>query len=595
MNVTAAAGTRSRPLAERIDAAQVLLLASAAAAVALWAVSLRSIDVMAMTDLGLASVIGPLTIAGLLLIAVTFVLTVTLRPHASWLLLLQVVALIVMLYALTAIVEPAPRFSVSWRHTGIIEVMTRTGQIDPQIDAYFSWPGFFALGAFITQAAGLSSAIDLTPWAPLTFNLMYLPAVLLLLRSGTTDRRVLWTGTFLFFAGNWIGQDYFSPQGLAYFLYLLTIGLLLTMFRATPGTGRIASWFRPTDEPAGPALTPFQRAALMSIILLLFATTVYSHQLTPFAIIGIVIVLVLVRRISATGLPIVMLVLLGTWLSYMAVTYLGGHLNELISRIGNVDTTVAANLTDRFRGSPLHLAVLAVRSVTTVAIFSLAAVGAVDRFIRGRRDLTWPLMAVAPFGLLLLQSYGGEMLLRVYLFSLPFVAYLAAHALVGIGRSSRVRHAVPVAGAVVLLLGAFMISRYGNERMDMTTPAEVQGMQELYRIAPSGALLVAVSDNTFWKFTDYELYHYAIVNSAAKAGDIPAIVSRMLQTPGRPAYLVVSRTQIAALELQNGMTATDVTRLMAGIHGDPALRQVYANADVEIFTTTATAAAGASS
>jgi hypothetical protein len=595
VNVTAAAGTRSRPLAERVDAAQVLLLAGAAVAVTLWALSLRSVDVMAMNDLGLASVIGPLTVAGLLLLAITFALSVTLRPDASWLLLLQVVALIVMLFAITAIVEPAPRFSVSWRHTGIIEVLTRTGQIDPQIDAYFSWPGFFALGAFLAQAAGLSSAIDLTPWAPLAFNLMYLPAVLLLLRSATADRRILWTGTFLFFAANWIGQDYFSPQGLAYFLYLLTIGLLLTMFRAAPGTGRIASWFRPTDEPAGARLTPFQRAALMSIILLLFATTVYSHQLTPFAIIGIVIVLVFARRINAIGLPVVMLVLLGTWLSYMAVTYLGGHLNELISRIGNVDTTVASNLTDRFRGSQLHLAVLAVRSVTTVAIFSLAAVGAVDRFIRGRRDLTWPLMALAPFGLLLLQSYGGEMLLRVYLFSLPFVAFLAAHALVGIGRSERLRHAAPVAVAIALLLGAFMISRYGNERMDMTTPAEVQGMEALYQIAPRQALLVAVSDNAFWKFTDYELYHYAIVNTAARTGDIPSIVDRMLQTPGRPAYLVVSRSQIAALELQNGMTATDVDRLMAGLRGDPALRQVYANADVEIFTTTAVAASGASS
>jgi hypothetical protein len=587
MSVSAATGVRSQPLSERLDTVQLAMLAGAVAAVALWAVSLRSVDVARMNDLGLVSVLTPMTGIALLLLSISFAMGLTLRPHATAVLVVQVVALIVMLFAVTAIVEPAARFSVSWRHAGIIEVLTRTGQIDPEIDAYFSWPGFFALGAFLTQAAGLASAIDLTPWAPLAFNLMYMPAVLLILRAGTSNPRVIWAGTWIFFVGNWIGQDYFSPQGLAYFLYLLIVGLLLTLFRAAPQQGRIASWFRPTDEPDGPRLRPFQRAALMSIVLLLFATTVYSHQLTPFAVIGIVIVLVFARRISAIGLPVVMLVLLGTWLSYMAVTYLGGHINQLISRIGNVDTTVAANLTDRFKGSPLHLAVLTVRSLTTIAIFSLAGVGAVDRFIRGRRDLTWPLLAAAPFGLLLLQDYGGEMLLRVYLFSLPFAAFLAAHAIVGIGRAERVRHAVPVAAAIVLLLAGFMISRYGNERMDMTTTAEVQGMQQLYQIAPQGALLVAVSDNAFWKFTGYELYHYAIVNAAARIGDVPAIVDRMRQVPDRPSFLVVSRSQLAALELQSGLTSLDIDRLLAGIRGDPALRQVFANADVQIYETSA--------
>ena len=585
VSTLAAAEARARTLSERADATQALLGGGALVAIVLWAVSLRPVDVAGMSDLGLVSVLTPLTGAAFLLLTVTFVLAVTLRPHATWLLLLQVVVLVVMLFAITAIVEAEPRFSVSWRHAGIIEVLTRTGQIDPGIDAYFSWPGFFALGGLFTGAAGLPSAIDLAPWAPLAFNLMYLPAVLLLFRSGTQNPRVIWTGTFLFFVGNWIGQDYFSPQGLGYFLYLLTMGILLTMFRSWPRAGWLASWFRPVGEPDAPVLTPFQRAALMSIVLFLFGTTVYSHQLTPFAIVGLVLVLVMARRISAIGLPVVMVVLLGTWLSYMAVSYLGGHLNELISRIGSVDTTVAANLTDRFRGSPLHLAVLAVRSLTTIGLFGLAAVGAVHRLVRGRRDLTWPLLALAPFGLLLLQSYGGEMLLRVYLFSLPFAAFLAAYAVVDIGRPERVRHAAGLVVVLAILIGAFGISRYGNERMDMTTASEVQGMEELYRVAPQDALLVALSDNVFWKFTAYEQYHYAIVSTAARTGDVSAIIDRMRQTPDRPAYLVVSRSQLAALEIQGGLDAADVEALVAAIRRAPALEQVYDKGDVQIFMT----------
>jgi hypothetical protein len=571
----------------RIDGVPALMLAGLIAGIVLWALSLRSIDVSAMNDLGLASVLTPLTVAALLVITLTFGLTVAIRPRATWLLLLHVVALIVTIFALTALVETVPRFSVAWRHAGIIEVLTRTSRIEPSIDAYFSWPGFFALGAFLTQAAGFSSAVDMTAWAPVVFNLLYLPAVIIILRAGTADPRIVWVGAWLFFVGNWIGQDYFSPQGLDYFLYLLIVGLLLTMFRAAPiGSGRLASLFQPADEPEGPILRPFQRAALLSIVLLLFATTVYSHQLTPFAIVGVVIALVMIRRINPTGLPLVMLVLLGAWLSLMKVEYLSGHINELIARFGSVDTTVAANLTDRFRGSPLHLLVLGVRALMTIFIFSLAGVGAVDRHMRGRRDLTWPLLTVVPFGLLLVQDYGGEMLLRVYLFSLPFAAFLAAHALVGIGRADRARHALAVTAVLSILLAAFLVSRFGNERMDMATAAESQGMNQLYQLAPHDSLLVALSSNTFWKFRDYELYHYAVVSHEAQAGDVPAIVDRMQQGPGRPAYLLVTRSQLAALELQSGMTPSDLGRLVTDIEGDPKLRLVFSNQDVQIFSTT---------
>ena len=587
MSVTTSASLRTGSLVGRIDRVQGLMLAGLVAAIVIWVISLGSVDVSAMTDLGLVSVLTPLTGVALLLITVTFGLTVTIRPHASRLLLLHLVVLIVALFALTALVEAAPRFSVSWRHAGIIEVLTRTGQIDASIDAYFSWPGFFALGAFLTQAAGLHSAVDMAPWAPLVFNLLYLPAVLILLRTGTDDPRIVWVGAWIFFVGNWIGQDYFSPQGLAYFLYLMILGLLLTMFRAAPSaTGWLARWFQPAGEPEGATLRPFQRAALMSVVLLLFATTVYSHQLTPFAVAGVVIVLVAIRRINPTGLPLVMLVLLGAWMSYMTVEYLSGHIASLIARIGSVDSTVAANLTDRFRGSPLHVVVLGIRALMTVAIFSLAGVGAVDRIIRGRRDLTWPLLAVAPFGLLLLQDYGGEMLLRVYLFSLPFAAFLAAYALVGIGRKERARHAFAVIGVMAVLVGAFLVSRYGNERMDLATAAEAQGMEQLYQIAPRDSLLVALSGNAFWKFRDYELYHYAVVSKEAQSGDVSAIVDRMRGTPGRPGYLLVTRSQLAALELQGGMTRDELDRLVSDIDGDPALRLEYANDDVEIFSST---------
>jgi hypothetical protein len=587
VTTSAAAGAGESALARRVDTLQVGSLAALGLAIVLWAVSLRPIDVGRMTDLGLVSVLPPLVFASLLVLTLSFSVVVTLRSRSTGLLLLHVLVLIVLLYALATIIEPATRFSVSWRHAGIVDVLARTGQIDPAIDAYFSWPGFFTLGTLLTQAAGLSTALDLAPWAPLAFNLLYLPAILLVMRAGTTNPRVVWTGVWIFFVGNWIGQDYFSPQGFDYFLYVLTIGILLTWFRTAPqGSGWFASRFRPIDEPPSVALTPFQRAAMMSVIVLIFATTVYSHQLTPFALLGIVIVLTLIRRLSVSGLPVLMAVVLGTWLSYMTVQYLSGHISQLIERIGNVDTTVTANLTDRLRGSNLHLIVLAIRLATTAGLFGLAAIGTLHRWFSGRRDLTWPILAFTPFGLLLLQSYGGEMLLRVYLFSLPFTAFLAAYALVEWGSAERLRRVIPVALVTTLLLASFLVSRYGNERMDAPTTKEVAGMDQLYQIAPHDALLVAVADTPFWKYRDYELYHYATVTDFVVTDDVAAILARMRQTATRPAFLVVSSTQRAALELQYGLPSSTWQILQNGLLADPAVRLVYINPDIQIFEMT---------
>ena len=52
-----------------------------------------------------------------------------------------------------------------------------------------------------------------------------------------------WLAAWLFCLLNWIGQDYFSPQGWTYLLYLLFVGFLVT-------------WFRPTERTSGRGSEP---------------------------------------------------------------------------------------------------------------------------------------------------------------------------------------------------------------------------------------------------------------------------------------------------------------------------------------------------
>jgi hypothetical protein len=565
----------------------VLALGVVAVAFALWSTGLTAVDLSLMNDLGLISVLPPVTVAGPLLLTISFAFHLVSGRPRTWIILLHVVSLIVMLYAIPIIVEEAPRFNVTWRHIGVSDVLSRTRGIDPTIDAYFSWPGFFALSALLTEVAGREVTLDLVDWAPLAFNLLYLPGLLLILRAASSDERVVWLGAWIFFAANWIGQDYYSPQAFAYFCYLLIIGVVVTSFGRDPDPiwPLPRAWFRPRDRVEEAGLGPRQRAALFAILIGLFAVVTASHQLTPFAILGVVIALTVLRRITTTGLPVVMIVIVGTWLSYMTVTYLEGHLGDMVQRIGNVDTAVAANLTDRFVGSDQHLFVLGIRTGTTVFLWGLAGLGMLRRLAAGDRDLTWPFLAAAPFALFLLQEYGGEILLRIYLFSLPFMALLASNA--AIGHTFRHRR-LAFAGTLivgVVLLGGFLVSRYGNERMDLITPAELTGMERLYEIAPRGSTLVAASDQVFWRFRDYEQYRYAVVTDELLKSDLGAVLDRLAASPNGHAYLVLSRAQRAAFELRHGMQPGEWDELVQRIDQLP-LSRVFANEDVTIYAFT---------
>src|SRR5438105_1991492 len=116
MSTPAAARPRTRIAVAHVDLVEVAAMVAVVAAVGIWTVSLGGIDVLRMSDLGLVSVLPPLFLGSVALITISYSVVATTRPDRRWLLIAHIVALVVMLFAVTAIVEPAPRFSVSWRH-----------------------------------------------------------------------------------------------------------------------------------------------------------------------------------------------------------------------------------------------------------------------------------------------------------------------------------------------------------------------------------------------------------------------------------------------------------------------------------------------
>jgi hypothetical protein len=613
MSATSPEVTRPTPLGAvaaartfRARAPDVLAALLVLSAAALWIDALRNVDLHRIDDLGLVTALPPTAFVALGMATTGFALTLRSEQVSTPLALLHLVALVAMLHGATPIIDPEPAFNVVWRHAGVTDYVLSTGSVNPNIDAYFNWPGFFFLTALATRAAGLDSTLGISGWAPVAFELMYLPAIVVIGRAFTSDRRLAWSATWIFYLTNWVGQDYLSPQAMAYLLYLAVIAVVLSCLSRTaaPDLGvwrgrgarlllrmRVRRPGIPLAEATAPDdVSAAQRSMLVLACVILIAAAVGSHQLTPWMMFSSLLALVVLRRCTARGLPMITLVLLVAWMTYLAAAYLNGHLKPLLGQTLDVQQAVAANVSGRLQGSARHLLVVRLRLGMTGLLWGVAIVGLVRGLRRGEASPSHAILAVAPAAMAVLQPYGGEMLMRVYLFSLPFTTCYAARALTRAPGWAGWRFSVVIAAVSALLLAGFLITRYGNERTTLYTPAEVRAVERLYAVAPHGSVLVAASPNVPWKARHYADYHYQLLSRQLhvpgpppKPGALASLVARYLQGAKGRAYLLITRSQKVyddVLGAQRWGSSSDLER---AVERSPRFSKLFDNGDGKIF------------
>jgi hypothetical protein len=532
-------------------------------ALALGLTALSRIAPEGIGSLGLVDVLPAGLYVALALLTAGFLAAVIFaRSVNNRLLAVHVVVFALLLHGAAAVIEPLPRFVPAWLHVGFTDYVARTGEILPELDARFSWPGFFALAAMATRAAGLPDAMPLLDWTPVVLNLLFGAVVYRLARATDMDPRGAWLAVWLFFPTNWVGQDYFAPQGLNYLFYLLILAILVIWFRVSRMERarrrarrsprlRVRRLLRLVGLPAAPMLhepepvaaSGATLAGLMAVLLVIFTASTASHQLTPTAILVSVAALVVVRRSAVRALPVLLAVVLVGYISYLTVAYWSGHLHEMLGSLGLIGRTVDKGVRERVQGDPGHLIVLQVRQLFTVAVWALAAAGAWRSMRRGHGDLAFLVLAGAPFLLLFLQSYGGEVFLRIYTFALPFMVVLVVALVVPVWPARRVMVAAALAGLLsISFTGAFFLTRYGNESFEQVRPADLRAVGWLYDNATPGVSFVALTSDVPWRYRDLEQYRHVPLGQDLGPDSVTAIEAAMEANP-RGAYLIMTEGQ----------------------------------------------------
>jgi len=523
----------------------------------------------------------------------------------------QVVALIFMIHSIPVILYGTLRYSWAWKHVGIVDYIQRHGSVNPDIsylEAYHNWPGFFAFFALLTDVNGAENALGLATWAPVFFNLLNFGALYIIYNAVTKDRRLIWLSIWFFFLTNWVGQDYFSPQAQNFFSHLVILGVCLTWFRVAtpPKKETLQRWLKfkwlvslvefilqrgVHSDPPQHTLERPQRIGMIAFTLMLFAVIAFSHQITPVMTIISVSALVVFQRCNAKTLPLDMALILLAWYLFGARSFLLNEIPYLITSFGQVSETIDGGLIDLSRASTGQQIVAQVGRILSASIWLLAMIGFFRRITKGYWDLSVWLLAFSPLPMLVANPYGGEMMFRVFLFTLPFITFLAAGTIftnLDSGRSFFTPFVLIILSTA--LLSGFFFGYFGKELQYRFSEEEVEAVQYLYSIAPEGSMFIEGSRNYPGFFKNYELYRYVSIaeepwDSLQEILDQPAETLEVWMSDDiyPETYLFITHGQKAEINNIGEIPTGSLDMIEAALLLSPKFEVIFENDDARIF------------
>ena len=448
-------------------------LAVTVGALALWGSSVARLDV---SDIGFSGLAGRLPISWLLafgvLVVAAAVAATAERPSPARL-VLATGSLIMVVYGTVALSIGTVRYPWAYKHIGVMRLLDETGRLHPDVDIYNNFSGFFGLGALARGATGVDPT-SYAAWAQVVGEGFVVLAVGLLVLRLTSSTRVAQLAVVLYVLTNWVGQNYFAAQTLGSFLAIVVLALTW-------------SWFR-VDAPS---VAPDVVVARRAVVALLFLGLLMVHPLTPVIVIAPVALAYALKRVHDRALLYAFIGVSVLWFVRSLPYFVGQGFD--LGFGGSPTANADGNAVVGVPPSMAEFVGLATRAFS-VGVWLCAIVGAALAAWARRRIGLVAVVAMIPFGIPLVQSYGGEAIYRVYLYSLPLMCALIAWGIVTrtpIARRGRWPQPTILTSVLCLGLAAGMVMvHYGRERINQVEPSEV-AMGDYIGDAIAGPAIVA--------------------------------------------------------------------------------------------------------
>lgn len=563
------------------------------AGIGTWALGLSQTQRSDIGPYGLLASASPWFFVGLLLL-LAGALAEVIRPQPRiWLFGLFLAVLIVAVHASVPLLYGGtPEYAWVYKHIGVAQEFGRYKRVTDASNIYQEWPALFTLVAAISALGG-AGPLSFAAWSPVAFELADALLLLGIFRMLTADRRVACLAVLLYEGVvAWVGQDYLSPQAFGYLLWLGIVAIMIRWLQAqAPPGGRLQLVSRVraallAQRPELPVVTPSMRALALVLVAVVYFAIVAAHQLTPYLVLLAVGVLVLLGTLWRGWLTLLLL-------AVVAVGYLAPHYGLISQQFGGVFS--GGSVFENASGVKgiVHRGAEA-RTGQVVQLLSaclwLAALGAVALRWRSLGRVAVPAaLAFSPFLILVVQSYGGEAIYRVFLFSAPWCALLVAGM---IGQLRALWRPLVSSAVCIVALAAGLQGLYGPNAVDAFTPGELTASLWLYAHAEPGSLLVFPADDfPALEVGNYSSYNLKVIPADPQFGASwlneasLAQVERWLGSFGSGSVYVVFSRSMAAYSSYFGAPA-GYGQLAAAVRGSPGWQVVYQNADVVIYRVT---------
>lgn len=597
------AAVGNRPARVRLEVPDALLPAG----LALWGWGLAMTDVARLGPYGLPAILPGVAYVGLAVLLASCAWTLW-RPQLSpTRLVLHLAGLLFVLYGSDAVLYREGRYSWLYKTIGVVQYVNLHGALNRHIDIYQNWPGFFALFAWFDRVAGIGSPLDYGKWAQLGFEALGLLMFAFAARGLPLTDRERWIALFIYPAANWVGQDYFSPQALGTVLSFGVLGVLLHWGaitprpRAAPSSARSprhrlarlrsrAGW-APRGGPVAAGAEARMPLAITALASLAYFVLVFTHELSPYIVLAQLTALALLGRFRPRWLVIAFAVIVFGFLA-PRFSYVNQHFGILDS-IGNFFANVLPP-PNPGRGPTAAVAFSTdAKMLLSGAVGVAALVGTVRRYRAGRPVLALLVLAAAPVLVLAVQPYGGEAILRVYLFALPWAACLAAGMWGPNAAQHRAWAATGTLGTLAVIATLFFPAFFGLDAVNYFPSSQVVAIRQFYRTATPGEIF-AGDANFAWSVTgrynefpveqlfgDNTLLSYASrVPSSASA--ITQLVTRYTP-PGEPAYVVLTATMQTYATTYQAAAPGELATLAATLRRAPGWSLAFSAPGVTVF------------
>ena len=485
---------------------RLALLGALAVSLVLFVVAARGIDILEAGPYGIIPLVGPWYFLGLALLATTIVLTLR-ATYIDHIVMAAATALAVVYNTmLVAVATGETSVPTAFVHRGFISVLAAMHRLPNLEDARYSWAGFFSLSTHIQESAGFADLTDVLFWAPVVFGPLMCFGLYAIASAISGNVRIAWMSVLLYQAFNWYQQDYFAPQAVAGLGYVAILGTLLWQLRTAPLPtaggidrilpGRLGVWLSLGRRTPGrvSGFGPGRTLAVGAVLLLIITANTVSHQMTPMLTVLALAAFAFTGTTRYRTLWLAAGLIFAAWFSYGATDFWMGHLNSLFNEVGQIGYSVNRGVGQRLNGDPTYKSMQYLRIGASGVFVIVAFIGWLT--CRGRR--AWfvsGLLCAAPFVLVALQSYGGEMIIRVFLLASPTLAPFVAIALVRYSRRlRRVPTTVMTVVAIILALGVGVLettNRGLNAAFEASTKAEdalTQGL--INKVPPNSSVMV---------------------------------------------------------------------------------------------------------